>query len=141
VAHDPDCVFCKILTGDIPAFKIYEDDETFAFMDINPVHDGHCLVIPKSHSKNIFETSDETLAALMASTRRVARAVEAALSPDGINVLQANGPGAAQSVFHIHFHVLPRETGDNTKLNWGLNPGDMDQISAVADKIKAALEN
>lgn len=140
VAHDPDCIFCKIVGGEIPAFKIFEDHGTIAFMDINPLHEGHCLVIPKSHSETLFVTSDETLAAMMATTRRVATAVNAALAPDGINVVQANGPGAAQSVFHVHFHILPRRTGDNATLNWGLQPGDMDEIAATAEKIKTALE-
>ncbi len=141
MAQNPDCIFCKIVAGEIPAFKVFENDQTIAFMDINPASEGHCLVIPKNHTENIFTTPEDTLANMMSTTRRVATAVETALSPDGINVLQANGPGAAQSVFHLHFHVLPRKMGDEMALNWGLHPGDMDEILAVADKIKAALEN
>lgn len=138
--HDPECIFCKILDGDIPSFKLYEDEATFAFMDINPLHDGHALIIPKDHHANIFETPPETLAAVIQTTQRIARAVQASVAPDGINILQANGHGAAQSVFHIHFHVVPRKNGDDARLNWGLTPGDMDQIAAVAEKIRAALE-
>jgi len=137
--HDPECIFCKILDGDIPSFKLYEDDETFAFMDINPLHDGHALIIPKDHHPNIFDTPPATLAAIIQTTQRIAKAVQASIAPDGINIVQANGHGAAQSVFHIHFHVVPRKNGDEAKLNWGLTPGDMDQISAMADKIRAAL--
>ena len=140
MAHDPDCIFCKIVAGEIPSFKIYEDDDTLCFMDINPLHEGHCLVIPKTHTKNIFETSDDTLASMIAVTRRVAKAVEAAIAPDGINILQANGSGAAQSVFHVHFHVLPRKLGDNATLNWGLHPGDMDEIAATAENIRSVME-
>jgi len=140
VAHNPDCIFCKIVAGEIPAFKVYEDDQTISFMDINPMQQGHALIIPKQHSENLYATPDETLAAMMSVTRKVATAVNQALAPDGINIVQANGPGAAQSVFHVHFHVLPRKMGDNATLNWGLHPGDMDEISATAEKIKTALE-
>ncbi len=135
-SSDPECIFCKILAGEIPSFKIHEDDKTLAFMDINPLHPGHSLVIPKGHFENIYTAPDEVLADMIAATRRLATAVNSALSPDGVNVIQANGPGAAQSVFHIHFHVVPRKTGDNAKINWGLNPGDMDEIAAVAEKIR-----
>lgn len=137
---DADCIFCKILGGDIPSFKIYEDDKTFAFMDINPANAGHVLVIPKYHSPNIFEIPNDWLAATAATAKRIAKAVEKALSPEGINIVQANGEGAAQSVQHFHIHVLPRHNGDELKLNWGLNPGDMDEIGAIAEKIKAAVD-
>ena len=141
MSHDPECIFCKILEGAIPSFKLYEDDNTFAFMDINPLHDGHALVIPKEHHTNIFETPTEVLTTLMATTQRIAKAVQNSIAPDGINILQANGHGAAQSVFHIHFHVLPRKNGDDAKLNWGLRPGDKDHIEQLADKIRAAISD
>ena len=134
-----DCIFCKIVAGEIPSFKLYEDDDVFSFMDINPLHDGHCLIIPKAHYPNIFEAPGDVLAKLMPVVGRMARAVNASLSPDGINIMQANGEAAGQSVFHIHFHVLPRAMGDDAKINWGLRPGDMDRIAANADKIRAAL--
>ncbi len=134
-----DCIFCKIVAGEIPSFKLYEDDDVFSFMDINPLHDGHCLIIPKAHYPNIFEAPGDVLAKLMPVVGRMARAVNAALAPDGINIMQANGEAAGQSVFHIHFHVLPRAMGDDAKINWGLRPGDMDRIAANADKIRAAL--
>ena len=139
--HDPECIFCKILDGDIPSIKLYEDDETFAFMDINPLHDGHALIIPKEHHPNIFETPADVLVSVSRTTQVIAKAVQKALAPDGINILQANGHGAAQSVFHIHFHVVPRKNGDDAKLNWGLRPGDMDHIANVAEQIRDALEN
>ena len=141
MANDPECIFCKILEGDIPSFKLFEDNETYAFMDINPLNDGHALVIPKSHHANIYEAPADVLASVMATAQRIARAIKKSLAPDGINVVQANGPGAAQSVFHIHFHVLPRRNGDEAKLNWGLAPGDMDHIGELAEKISAAIED
>ncbi len=140
MATDPDCIFCKIVAGEIPCFKLHEDDATLAFMDINPFNDGHCLVICKEHLPNFFETPPETLQAVLPAVRKVARAVNAALSPEGLNIIQANGPAAGQSVFHLHFHVFPRGTDDDAKINWGLVPGDMDRIKELADRITAELE-
>ncbi len=139
MSTDPDCIFCKIIAGEIPSFKLYEDAQSFAFMDINPASAGHALVIPKLHAENIHAIAQASLNATMATVKRVAGAVEAALSPDGINIVQANGPGAAQSVFHFHVHVLPRTNGDGLKLNWGLAPGDMDAIGNTAQRIRAHL--
>lgn len=136
---DKDCIFCKIIRGEIPSFKVYEDDKTYAFMDINPGNPGHCLAIPKFHAENIFTTPDEWVAATVATTRRVARAVQTALTPYGMNIVQANGPGAKQSVMHLHVHILPRAKDDNLLLNWGLKSGNMDEIKALAERIKAVL--
>lgn len=136
---DPDCIFCKIVAGEIPSFKIHEDEQTIAFMDINPASRGHCLIIPKGHWEDLHAVPDELLCAAMKTAQRVAAAVRDALAPDGINLLQANGPGAAQSVFHFHVHVLPRTMGDELKINWGLRPGDMDAIQRVAEDIKARM--
>ncbi|MBT6093651.1 MAG: HIT family protein [Rhodospirillaceae bacterium] len=137
---DDDCIFCKIIRGEIPSFKVFEDDASLAFMDINPAAPGHCLVIPKHHAENIFVTPPHASAAAMATISKVAPAVERAVQPGGINIVQANGPAAAQSVFHTHFHIIPRHLDDNLLMNWGLNPGDMDEIGAVAEKIKAELD-
>ena len=134
-----DCIFCKIVAGDIPCFKIFESDAVLSFMDINPLADGHALVIPKVHSKNVFETSDADLAHCIQAAKRVAQAVEDVLSPDGINLTQANGKGAGQSVFHFHFHILPRRRNDAAKMNWGIVAGDMERIGAVAEKLRAKL--
>ena len=101
-----DCVFCKIITGQIPSFRLYEDEHTLAFMDINPANPGHCLVVTKEHAPNLFEVTPEALAAAARTTQKVAKAVQAALAPYGMNLLQANGPGAAQSVFHLHIHIM-----------------------------------
>lgn len=139
MALDKDCIFCKIVRGEIPSFKLFEDDRTLAFMDINPINPGHALIVPKHHAPNIFETPDDWLAASMVTARRVARGVQAALNPHGMNIVQANGPGAAQSVFHLHIHVVPRAENDGIKMNWGINPGKMDEIKAIAEKIKSTL--
>jgi len=137
---DPDCLFCKIIDGAIPSIKVHEDDATLAFMDINPANPGHVLVIPKLHAADIYSVPGEPLAAAIETAGRVARAVKQALNPYGLNIIQANGPGAAQGVFHVHFHVLPRAKDDGLKLNWGLNPGDEAGIKAAAEKIRAAME-
>ncbi len=136
-----DCVFCKIIAGDIPAFKVYENDDTIAFMDINPLHPGHVLVIPREHSANVYEVSDEAIAAAARTARRVALAVNAVVDPDGLNVLQCNGPAAGQSVFHFHMHVLPRRLDDGAALNWEVIPGNMEEIGALAEKIRARIES
>lgn len=138
---DDECIFCKIIAGDIPCFKLFEDEHTLAFMDINPANRGHALAIPKVHSPNLFDSSDEALAATVATARRVARAVREVVKPDGINLVQANGPGAAQSVFHFHMHVIPRFNDDELMLNWGINPGNMDEIKALSEQIAAHIEH
>ncbi|HWP73740.1 MAG TPA: HIT family protein, partial [Methylomirabilota bacterium] len=107
-----DCVFCKIRDGQIPSLKIFEDDRTLAFMDINPVSHGHCLVIPKAHAASLFEAEVEDLQATIAAAQQVARAIREALAPDGLNMLQANGAAAFQSVPHFHLHLIPRWAND-----------------------------
>ncbi len=135
-----DCIFCKIVAGEIPCFKLYEDEHTLAFMDINPANRGHALAIPKAHFLNLLESPEDVLAVTVATARKVARAVQKTVNPDGLNLVQANGPGAAQSVFHLHMHVIPRFTDDNLMLNWGINPGDMDEIKALSEQIAANIE-
>ena len=134
-----DCVFCMIVAGKIPCFKLWEDDRTLAFMDVNPANPGHALAIAKTHAENLYEMSPEDLAATAQTAQRVAAAVKSAVSPDGINLVQANGPGAGQSVFHFHIHILPRHDGDNLSMNWGHTPGDMEEIKAVYEKVLAAV--
>lgn len=136
---DPDCIFCKIVAGEIPCIRLYETDRVLSFMDINPYHDGHCLVIPKAHAANLAAIDDEDLAAVAIATRKVAGAMEAVLAPDGFNLVQANGPAAGQSVFHFHFHIFPRAMDDEAKLNWGHKPGDMDRIQALGRQIADRL--
>ena len=134
-----DCIFCKIIAGEIPSFKLFEDDATLAFMDINPANDGHALIIPKEHAKDVHAVSDEAISRTVLTAKKIAAAVEKTVSPRGINLVQCNGPAAGQSVFHFHMHVLPRREGDDLKMNWGLKPGDMDAIGKLAEKIKENL--
>ena len=136
-----DCIFCKIVAGDIPASKIYEDEDTLAFMDIGPVVKGHALVIPKQHHDPITGTPPETLQKLIVTVQKVAQAQIDGLGAKGINISQANGALAGQVVSHIHFHVIPRFENDGHQRNWIPkqydNPEEMNQI---AGKICAGLQ-
>jgi len=136
---DADCLFCKIIAGEIPCFKLFENDDTLAFMDINPANEGHALVIPKEHARDVYAVSDTAITATVKTAKKIAAAIDKTLNPDGLNLLQCNGPAAAQSVFHFHMHVLPRRKGDELKLNWGLEPGDMDTIDTLAERIRGNL--
>ncbi len=139
MSADASCVFCRIVAGAIPSHRICEDARTFAFLDINPANRGHALVIPKAHASNLVASDDADLAAVMATVRRVATAIEKVVKPDGFNLLQANGPGAAQSVLHFHMHIVPRTMDDGLSMNWALKPGDPAQLAALAAEIRAAL--
>ena len=137
MATDPNCIFCKIVAGEIPSFKLYEDAQTLSFLDINPANPGHALVIPKNHAPNLIASDDRDLGHVIATVRRVAAAIDRTLSPYGINLLQANGPGAAQSVFHFHMHIVPRVKDDNLLMNWHPKPGDKAELAALAERIRA----
>lgn len=134
-----DCIFCRIVAGESPCEVIFEDAATLAFMDINPVHDGHCLVIPKAHHATLFDMPPELFGRIAAAAGKIARAVDAELRPAGLNLLQANGAAAGQSVFHLHIHVLPRRTGDGLLFNWDPRPGDPARIAAIAARLRARL--
>jgi histidine triad (HIT) family protein len=134
-----DCVFCKILGGQIPSTRVYEDERTVCFMDINPLNEGHCLVITRTHAATLFDAAEADLQAAIVTARRVARALRAALAPDGLNLLQANGAAAFQSVPHFHLHLIPRWKGDGKGFDWKLVPGDRERIQATAEKIRAAF--
>ena len=136
MSRDPDCVFCKIVAGEVPSFTLFEDEATLAFMDINPANEGHALVIPKEHVVDLYSMSDEALARTMATAKKVAAAVARTLNPDGLNLVQCNGPAAAQSVMHFHVHVLPRVRDDGLAMNWGLKLGDIDAIGRLAERIR-----
>ena len=110
------CLFCKIIKGEIPSYKVYEDEKTFAFLDIDPSARGHCLVIPKKHAKDMFDVKKEDLEAVILTVRKLAKSLKINLSANGINVLQANQEAAGQSVFHIHFHIIPRYHNDGIHL-------------------------
>ncbi len=134
-----DCVFCKIRDGQIPSTKVYEDERTLCIMDINPVTAGHCLVLTKAHAATIYDAELADLQAAVATAKRVATAQRAALTPDGLNMLQANGPAAFQSVPHFHLHLIPRWTNDGKGFDWKLVPGDRDRIAKTGEQIRAAL--
>jgi histidine triad (HIT) family protein len=111
-----DCIFCTIVEGRAPAEVVFEDEETLAFMDINPANPGHTLVIPKRHVRNLYGLDEETAAAVMRTTVRVANAIEAALQPDGMNLVQSNERAGGQEIFHFHLHIIPRWYGDGLRL-------------------------
>jgi len=134
-----DCVFCKLRDGQIPSMKVFEDDKTIAFMDINPINSGHCLVITKAHAASLFEAQLEDLQAAIATAQRVALAIREGLKPDGLNMLQANGPAAFQSVLHFHLHLIPRWTNDGKGFDWKLVPGNREQIMKVGERLRALL--
>lgn len=135
-----DCIFCKIVSGDIPSVKVYEDDRVFAFMDINPLNEGHLLIIPKTHAATIHEITEADFAAVMSATHKLAAAVQKALNPDGINLMQLNGKAANQVVPHLHVHIVPRWSGDDLAIcKWDLVAGDMEKIQGVGKKIVEAL--
>lgn len=139
MTHDENCIFCKIVAGEIPCLKLYEDERVLSFMDIAPYNDGHCLVITKAHAPDLFSANAEDLAAVARATGKVATAVRDALQPAGLNILQANGPAAGQTVFHYHCHVFPRRAGDEASFNWDHQPGDMARIEHVHRQILAAM--
>lgn len=133
-----DCLFCKIIAGDIPSEKIYEDDHVFAFLDINPVNPGHTLVVPKMHSQNLYDTDDATLASIMAAVKKIAIAVKQAVSADGINIEMNNDPAAGQVIFHIHVHIIPRSKDDGAH-HWEKMPYSEGEDKRVAETIRKAF--
>lgn len=136
----PDCVFCKIVAGQIPCERVYEDNRTIAFMDIGPVVKGHTLVVPKEHYDPITETPDEVLRELIVVVRKVARALVKGLGADGLNVSQANGKVAGQEVPHIHFHVIPRFSANGHKWNWiPKRYDDQQDMIKYAEAIRKAM--
>jgi histidine triad (HIT) family protein len=137
--YDPSNIFAKILRGELPAHKIYEDDATFTFMDIMPRGDGHCLVIPKEPSRNILDVEPDSLAAVMVTVQKISRAVVEAFDADGVTVQQFNEPAGGQVVFHLHFHVIPRFDGVSLKPH----SGEMEKpevLAANAERIRKSLD-
>lgn len=128
-----DCVFCAIAAGEIPCFKVYEDELVLAYLDINPFSEGHTLVIPKAHTTGLLDTPEETLAVLLARVKKVAAHLKTALGCDGFHILQNNGAAAGQTVGHIHFHIVPRRNGD--PIEFANRPGDMEHLKALAARI------
>ena len=134
-----DCVFCKIRDGQIPSAKLYEDERTFAIMDINPLNPGHALIVIKAHAPTIFDADPADLGAAIAAAKKVGAAVKEAMKAEGLNIMQANGAAAFQSVPHLHLHLIPRFTGDGKGFDWTLVPGQRDEILSHAARIKSAL--
>lgn len=134
-----DCVFCKIVAGQIPATKVYEDDATLAFMDIGHVNPGHVLVALKAHVENVYELEDGQAGAVFRTVARVARGIRAAFTPEGLSVYQANGKAAGQTVFHFHVHLVPRHDGDGMALTWPVKNPPRDVLEAYAARIRGAL--
>jgi histidine triad (HIT) family protein len=135
VASDPDCLFCKIVAGEIPSTRVDEDERTVAFMDINPATRGHLLVVPREHSADLLEIGADDLAACARMAQRLAARVSERLGADGVNVINSCGRVAWQTVFHFHLHVIPRYAHDPLRLPWVPAPGDRDEISAAAQAL------
>jgi histidine triad (HIT) family protein len=136
MTYDKNNIFAKILRGEIPCVKVYEDGKTLAFMDVMPESDGHVLVLPKEPAQDVLDLSSDGMAAMMATTRKIARAVDRALSPDGILLKQYNRAAAGQSIFHVHFHIVPRWEGV------GLAPhGKVMVDAAVLEPIAAKIRS
>ena len=133
------CIFCKIIAGEIPSATVYEDDDVKAILDVNPAARGHVIVLPKKHASDVFSIPDEDLSKAICVAKKIAIAVKEAYKCDGVNILQNNGEAAGQTVFHLHIHVIPRFEGDTISVKWkqGEMPADLD---VIADEIKACLK-
>ncbi len=131
-----DCLFCGIVDGSVPSQTIDSDERTVAFMDINPATPGHALVVPRAHSADLMEVDPEDLAASIAAAQRLARRMDEVLKPDGVNILNACGPAAWQTVFHFHLHVIPRYEDDPLKLPWVPGPGEESEIAEIAERLR-----
>jgi histidine triad (HIT) family protein len=134
-----DCVFCRIVAGQIPSTRVYEDEHTLAFMDIGQVNPGHVLVAVKKHADNLYALDDAQAAAVARTSARVARAIRNAFKPEGLSVYQANGKAAGQTVFHYHVHLLPRHAGDGMELTWPVKNPPRELLEDYAGKIRAGL--
>jgi histidine triad (HIT) family protein len=133
--RDPDCIFCKIVAGELPATIVGEDERTISFMDIAPATRGHALVIPRAHSADLLSIDAEDLAAVGLAAQRLAIRAKERLGADGVNLLNACGAVAFQTVFHFHIHVIPRYEGDSLRLPWVPAPGDSQEIAAAAQEL------
>jgi histidine triad (HIT) family protein len=132
---DPDCVFCKIVAGELPSTIVDEDERTIAFMDIAPATRGHALVIPRAHAADLLAVEPEDLRATASAAQRLAGRLKERLGADGVNLLNACGPAAWQTVFHFHVHVIPRYAGDPLRLPWVPAEGDAREIAAAAQEL------
>jgi histidine triad (HIT) family protein len=133
---EPDCLFCKIVEGTIPALIVDEDERTVAFMDINPATRGHALVVPRRHARDLLEIEPDELEATILAAQRLARKASERLSADGVNLLNSCGQAAWQTIYHFHIHVIPRYEGDPLRLPWTPAEGDPEEIAAAADALR-----
>jgi histidine triad (HIT) family protein len=129
-----DCIFCKIVKGEIPSYKIYEDDLVFAFLDINPTSLGHTLIVPKKHNKDIFDIEEEYLKRIILVSKKIAQRMKEVIDCDGVNIFNNSGSSAGQIIFHCHFHVIPRKTGDN--VDFKSIKVSNEELEEVANKLK-----
>lgn len=136
-----DCVFCKIIAGQIPSTRVHEDEHTLAFMDIGQVNPGHVLIAVKKHADNLYALDDAQAAAVARTSARLARAIRDAFKSEGLSVYQANGKAAGQTVFHYHVHLLPRHDGDGMELTWPVKNPPREKLEEYAGKIRAGLAN
>ncbi len=134
--RDPNCIFCKVIAGEIPSEVVDSDGRTVTVMDINPATRGHVVVIPREHAENLLVVSEEDLSATMAAVRRVVEGMQETLAPDGFNILNNMGRAAWQSIFHFHVHVIPRYADDPLQLPWVPEPADPGELAAVADELR-----
>ena len=137
-SYDSDNIFARILRGEMPSHKVYEDEETFVMMDIMPREDGHCLILPKAPARNILDISEESLVAVAKTTRKVAKAVKDVFEADGVTIQQFNEPAGGQVVFHLHVHVIPRFAGEKLRPHTG-EMASKDSLAVNAEKLRAAL--
>ena len=135
------CIFCRLVAGEIPAAKVYEDALTIAFMDIGQVNPGHVLVATKRHAATLLDVTPEEAGAVMQTAQRVARAVQAVFDPPGLTLLQANGREGDQTVFHFHMHVVPRHEGDGIALSWPRKEPLVSVLQGYAAQLRGALES
>ena len=133
---DPDCIFCRIIAGELPGTIVAEDERTVSFMDINPATRGHALVVPRAHARDLGEIAPDDLAACAVSAQALARAARERLGADGVNLLNAWGSAAWQTVFHFHIHVIPRYADDPLRLPWVPGPGDPEAIAAAGQELR-----
>jgi histidine triad (HIT) family protein len=133
--RDPDCLFCKIVAGEVPARIVAEDERTVAFMDISPATRGHALVVPREHARDLLSINPVDLEAVIGAAQRLAARATEQLGADGVNLLNSCGSAAWQTVFHFHIHVIPRYEGDPLRLPWQPTPGDDEEIAAAAGEL------
>ncbi len=132
------CLFCKLVEGEVPSMRVYEDEDTLAFLDIKPNNPGHTLVIPKKHSENLYDMDDHSLATVIRTVQKVAKAIKAAVGADGINLAMNNEPAAGQVIFHPHIHVIPRFKEDGYR-HWPQRSYKEGEAAEIAEKIRACL--